>query len=253
MINILQVTGAKLQLLFAFIILSIITITAIVLIMLNKNSRSQKVQTVANNHHWQYQEFVNFNDDIKSANFGILNYSQNAIFRHVISSDNYNDLGFNFFDCRAIEPFGVHNSSVILFNLSIDSSFSNLHFCITPIENISPVVKENSTLNQSHLSRIRNMQRLKEFKSYPPFKKHTLHSNNLNLLEQFLQTPTLNSSESNNAILLNTWLLAHPHLHIEVSNGILLAYQPDQILTDNVILPAIDAVADLSKGLRKAP
>ena len=265
---ILQVTGIKLQLLFAFIVLSTVTLIALLLTLLSKNTRSGKVRQLAEDHQWQYQEFINFSDTIKAANFGILNYSQNAVFRHAISAsgdadDSIYRAGFNFFDCRAVEVFGIHNSSIILFNLDLADDYSHLHCSIIP--NTPPAATHNpmqsSPANHYNQSRTLNLQKLIEIPPHYQFEKHTLHTNQPPLLASFLdQLPkpttekTANSETSalslNNAYWLNNWLLAHPHLHIEISNGILLAYQPNHLLADDLILPAIDSVAALSNTLR---
>jgi hypothetical protein len=238
-----------LQLLFAFIILSIITLSALLLILLNKNSRSAKVCELALQYDWQYQEFVNFSDTIKAANFGLLNYSQNAIFRHVISADEqYFGLGFNFFDCRAIEPSGIHNSSVILFNLILPDEFSDLHASISPLEKGNSSTKEamQSPIDQTYLTRLRKMQKLSILAPHYAFENYQLHANSPTLFNHLLEQHLSQKTDETN---LSTWLLAHPHLHIEISNGILLAYQPNRLLDDEMIMIAIEAVADISKQL----
>lgn len=237
------------QLLFAFIILSIITLSALLLILLNRNSRSAKVSEIAQLYGWQYQEFVNISDTIKAANFGLLNYSQNATFRHVISADEQHfDLAFNFFDCRAIEALGIHNSSVILFNLKLQNDFTGLHASISPLEKIKTSTTDamRSPIDQTHLMRLRKMQKLSSLEPHYAFENHQLHANSPALFKRLLKQHL--SQQSNNTNL-STWLLAHPHLHIEISNGILLAYQPNRLLNDESIMIAIDAVADISKRL----
>jgi hypothetical protein len=223
--------------------------------MLSKNTRSGKVREIANQHDWQYQEFIEFSDTIKIANFGILNYSQNAIFRHAICANaQHFGLGFNFLDCRAIEASGIHNSSVLLFNLTLNKDFSHLHCSITP--NIQASTNHHSSaLNNNHLAYIRKKQKLITLESHHAFENQTLHANDPELFSRFLQlyltdqVQNNDSQQNNPSQKLNTWLLAHPHLHIEISNGILLAYQPNHLLADDSILPAINAVAALSKSI----
>jgi len=235
-----------LQLLFAFIVLSTITISALLLIMLSKNSRSGKVRNIALQHDWQYEEFVNFSDDIKIANFGLLNYSQNVIFRHFISGD-IDGHSFSFFDCRAIEPSGIHNSSLILFHLKLQSKYQALHASITPT-NSGRLMNDamQSPLDKNYLARLRRMQKISLLAPHYAFENHQLHANNPSLLEQFLQQHLEESAENAN---LSAWFLAHPHLHIEISNGMLLAYQPNRLLDEESIIPAINAVNDISKTL----
>lgn len=240
------------QLLFTFIILSTITIFAILLMILSKNTRSGKVREIANQHDWQYQEFIDLNDTIKAANFGLLNYSQNAVFRHIISADFLNDKdksqSFSFFDCRAIEPLGIHNSSVIISSLDFQAEYQDLHACFTPIISSQSPSKDamQSPIDKNYLIRLRSMQKLSLLTEHYAFEKHQLHANKPSLLEQFLQQHIEKSDRNNN---LSTWILAHPHLHIEISNGMLLAYQPNRLLDEESIIPAINAITDISKWL----
>lgn len=225
------------QLLFAFIILSAITLIAVLLVLLSKNSRSGKIREIANQYEWDYQEYLDFNNTIKDANFGLLNHSQNVIFRHELKAPN-----FNFFDYRAIEPSGIHNSSVILSYLKLEPKFQKLHASFSPIQNTMQSPEGNSQ------ARLRHMQKLSIVSTHYAFEKYQLHSNNPHLLEAFIQHHIELSGRENN---LSTWLLAHPHLHIEISNGILLAYQPNYLLDEASIGPAINAVIDVSKCLSK--
>ena len=77
------------QLILTFIILSVITLVAILLIVLNKNSRSAKLQQIAQNHNWHYQEFIDFDDSIKNANFGLITAKTqflDILFRQIVST-----------------------------------------------------------------------------------------------------------------------------------------------------------------------
>lgn len=209
--------------------------------ILSKNTRSGKVHEIANQHNWQYQEFIDLNDTLKAANFGLLNYSQNAVFRHIISAEFLNNKDksqdLSFFDCRAIEPLGIHNSSVIVSCLNVQTEYQGLHACFTPMR---------SPIDSNYLIRLRHMQKLSLLTPHYAFEKYQLHANKPNLLEKFLQQHIDNTDQKSS---LSTWLLAHPHLHIEISNGMLLAYQPNRLLDEESILPAINAVIDISKYL----
>lgn len=233
--------------------------------MLNKNSRSQKISTIAHNNHWQYNEFINFSDSIKHANFGLLNYSQNVIFRHVLSADQTRfGLGFNYFDCRSVELNGIHNCSAILFNLNFSPSIapntkSNMVFNLSDLHaNFSPIkapltASLSMGVDKSHFDRFIKLQKLTSVKPHYAFPDHHIYSNHPAQLEQFLDQhlSTANAKDTlkTSTIKLSDWLLAHPNLHIEISNGMLLAYQPNNLLTDEDIIPAIELVADLSKSL----
>lgn len=230
---------------------------AILLMMLSKNRRSQKIRDICQQNDWQYQEFVNFTDTIKDANLGLLNYSQNIIFRHIISADDSSKgIGFNFFDCRSIEPSGIHNCSALLFNLTLPADMNTLHVCFSPrSETIEHTKNSNafghSGINKKYFDRIRHMQKLKRLTPLFPldhaFPLHEMFTNNANLLERFLiqHIPTDPRQDSP----FSDWLLAHPHLHIEISNGMLLAYQPNHLLDDEAIIPAIDDIAQFSVSL----
>lgn len=230
--------------------------------LLNKNSRSQKILTIAQAHEWQYQEFINFNDAIKQANFGLLNYSQNVIFRHCISADNRHfGLGFNFFDCRAIEPFAIHNCSVIMFNLTVDHHFADLHASFLPI-NGATLKHASSGVDEKYFERIIALQKLLPLTPHYAFPQHKIFSNNPALCELFLHqhlqqkldkqpsVPVGNKPEGISTQVsgnnLSSWILAHPNLHIEISNGILLAYQPNHLLSTDDVMPALGHIAELS-------
>jgi hypothetical protein len=233
-------------------------LTAILLMMLNKNSRSQKIIALTHAQQWDYQEFVNFNDTIKNANFGLLNYSQNIILRHFISADERSyGLGFNVFDCRSIEPLAIHNCTVIMFNLLTSSQTSaisktvtpaitalELHVSFLPINN-SVLNDVNAGVEKSYFERIVKMQKLTAVKSHYAFPQHAIYCNDPTLFDVFLHEHLTNS----NNIKLSEWILAHPNLHIEISNGILLAYQPNHILNSEDITTAIEHIADISKSI----
>ena len=240
--------------------------------MLNKNSRSQKISAIAQNNHWQYDEFINFSDSIKQANFGLLNYSQNVIFRHVLSADEASfGLGFNYFDCRSVELTGIHNCSVILFNLkflpsiSLDTvpSFLDLHATFSPIKEVTfPPLSAPSLstgIDKAHFDRFIKLQKLSPVKPHFAFPEHNIFSNHPAQLEKFLdqhlsvcthkQTSDTSDTSKTPGVKLSDWLLAHPNLHIEISSGMLLAYQPNHLLNDEDIIPAIEHVSDISKSL----
>ena len=52
------------------------------------------------------------------------------------------------------------------------------------------------------------------------------------------------------SVEVRQWLLAHPHLHIEWSNGILLLYRPRHLLDEHSIEPAINAGCELAQLLQ---
>lgn len=240
------------QLILTFIILSIITLTAVLLIILNRNSRSGKIHQIAQKNNWQYQEFINFNDPIKQANFGILNYSQNAVFRHFIRADDEHfGLSFNSFDCRAIEPSGIHNSSIILFDLKLAPDFLQLHLSIN-----RPDPKKDAFSDVSNLQSIRNQFRQQKLTALAAHqvpksllqltsKASTLdiYANNPAITYRFLQE--ICSTPEREKSLIH-WLLAYPHLHIEISNGMLLAYQKNHPIEEVSLLNAIVTVAELA-------
>lgn len=240
------------QLILTFIILSIITLVAILLIVLNKNSRSAKLQQIAQNHNWHYQEFIDFDDTIKHANFGLLNYSQNAIFRHFIQADDeYKGLTFKTFDCRAIEPTGIHNSTLILFDLKIPSDLKQLHLTIS-----QPQQDTDAFSDTSHQQIIKRQYQSQQLNKLAPHQvpdelglnserlaKTDLYANQPGQAYQFLRYVC---SANKSAMSLNHWLLAYPHLHIELSNGMLLAYKKNQLIDEDSLLTAIDSVAELA-------
>jgi hypothetical protein len=247
-----QVKRPQLQLILTFFILSIITLIAVLLIVLNKNTRSAKIRQIAQDNHWQYQEFIDFDDDIKQANFGLLNYSQNVIFRHFIKAgDEHYGLAFNTFDCRAIEPSGIHNSSVILFTLALGTEFNGLHLSIN-----RHTQDDDAFTDVSHQQALKNQYRsqkltaLAEHQIPEAFSKNVNTLSNINIYAnepaqayRFLQHTGATAEEKNPLI---HWLLAHPHLHIEISHGMLLAYKKNQIIEETSIISAISAVAEVA-------
>lgn len=251
------------QLILTFIILSTITLIAVLLIVLSKNSRSGKVRNLAQENNWQYQEFIDFSDSIKEANFGLLNYSQNAVFRHFIrADDDHFGLGFNSFDCRALEPSGIHNSSIILFNLKLDTEFQNLHLNVsrhsqdkdsfTDISNLRSIQYQ---YRQQKLTALAAHQIPKAF--LDPLlssSKVEIHANDSGQAYQFLHRICSNTEKEKSLV---QWLLAYPHLHIEISNGMLMAYQKNHLIEDASLLAAIAAIAELalilSQGTSNSP
>lgn len=245
------------QLIFTFIILSVVTLIAVLLILLNKNTRSAKLHQLAQENNWQYQEFINFSDDIKYADFGLLNYSQNVIFRHFIQADNeYAGLAFNTFDCRAIEPLGIHNSSLILFTLTLGKEFTNLHLSINRF-----YADKDAFNDLSHQQSIKNQYRLQKLTALEDHKRPKalrndvasassidVYANDSNQAYRFFQH-VCSTAEDEKSLM--DWLLAHPNLHIEVSDGMLLAYQKNTLIEDTSLIAAIDSVAKLALVLSR--
>ncbi|MEH6449876.1 MAG: hypothetical protein V7765_14485 [Oleispira sp.] len=234
--------------------------------MLSKNTRSGKIRQIAQNNNWQYQEFIDFSDAIKQANFGILNYSQNAIFRHVIQADGTHDnLGFNTFDCRAIEPTGIHNSSMILFNLKLPPQFNNLHFCIDrhnqESDAFTDVSKQQAIKNQYRMQKLTPLATHQIPKVFDSLyceqnneqtvgaAKIDIYANEPAQAYRFLHEV---AADTENETSLMNWLLAHPHLHIEISSGMLLVYQKNHLIQEVSLIAAITVVAELAKILSQA-
>ncbi len=226
--------------------------------MLSRNSRSGKIHQIAQQNNWQYQEFVDFSEHIKEANFGIINYSQNAIFRHFISADDSpHDLSFNFFDCRALEPMGMHNSSLILFNLKLATEFQNLHLFIKRQKQAKDAFSDIS--NQQSLQQRYQQQKLIALAQHqvpnnlstlkPSAKAEVIYANQPSLAYQLLQGI---SAPKNEEKALTHWLLAYPNLHIEISNGILLVYQENHLIEEDSIMQAIAVVAELAQLLSQS-
>jgi hypothetical protein len=241
-----------LQLIFTFIILSVVTLIAVLLILLNKNTRSAKLHQIAQENNWQYQEFINFNDDIKYADFGLLNYSQNVIFRHFIQADNtYAGLAFNTFDCRAIEPLGIHNSSLILFTLTLGKEFKSLHLSINRFyadkDAFNDLSHQQSLKNQYRLQKLTALEDHKRPKALrndvPSTSSIDVYANDSNQAYRFFQHVCATSEDEKSLI---NWLLAHPNLHIEISDGMLLAYKKNTLIEDTSLISAIDSVAKLA-------
>jgi hypothetical protein len=249
---IVQVRRVKLQLIFTFIILSVVTLIAVLLILLNKNTRSAKINQIAQENNWQYQEFIDFSDDIKYADFGLLNYSQNVIFRHFIQADNqYAGLAFNTFDCRAIEPLGIHNSSIILFTLTLVNEFKSLHLSINRFYSDKDVFND-----LSHQQSIKNQYRLQKLTALEDHKRPKalrnevtsassidVYANDSNQAYRFLQH-VCSTAEVEKSLI--DWLLAYPDLHIEISDGMLLVYKKNTLIKDTSLIAAIDSVAELA-------
>lgn len=254
---IVQIRRPKLQLIFTFIILSVVTLIAVLLILLNKNTRSAKFHQIAQENNWQYQEFFNISDNIKYADFGLLNYSQNVIFRHFIQADNeYAGLAFNTFDCRAIEPLGIHNSSIILFTLALGKEFKSLHLsinrCYSDKDAFNDLSHQQSMKNQYRLQKLTALEDHKRPKALrndiDSASSIDVYANDSNQAYRFFQH-VCSAKEDEKSLI--DWLLAHPNLHIEISDGMLLAYKKNALIEDTSLIAAIDSVAKLALVLSR--
>ncbi|MGK0476954.1 MAG: hypothetical protein ACJAYV_002634 [Oleispira sp.] len=58
-------------------------------------------------------------------------------------------------------------------------------------------------------------------------------------------------STEENENSLTHWLLAHPDLHIEISNGMLLVYKKNKIIEDTSFIAAINSVAKFALILNR--
>jgi hypothetical protein len=141
-----------------------------------------------------------------------------------------------------------------LFDLKIPADFKKLHLTISQPQQDTDAFSDSS--HQQIIKRQYQSQKLSKLAPHQipvelglndeRLSKTVLYANQPGQAHQLLMYIC---STNKSSMSLNHWLLAHPHLHIELSSGMLLAYKKNQLIDEDSLVTAVDTVAELARIL----
>lgn len=200
------------------------------LLMINKGSRANHLRQCADRLALKYRPFASLSRQIREAAFFIINIGQFQNFRHLIEGqyipehcpeEANSGVSINIFDYSMVGDQGTANQTLLL----LDCPLSCAAFRWQAKEWLKP-----DTFNEpvkDSMQRLHDGQINQDIRHWRLYSKHPA------------ELPALLSEE------IRQWLLAHPHLHIEWSNGILLLYRPQWVLDAEQIEVALNEAMTL--------
>lgn len=220
----------------ATFVLSILIIAVIIGLLVlpmvvDRGRRGGKLRILAHQQGYRYEPYVTADSHIRSADFLILTCSQ---YRHcpnfiegAITIDDHTK-SITLFDCTVITASQTYTQTLII--LECPLSF-----------------RGRIALSQKRWLALDTFtDQLKT-----PLKLHTREDKPRLLAAWHIQSEPVHHMKQWLSYKAIEWLLAHPHLHIEWSDGMLLACQPGTLLNADDILDALQQVNALSVALTK--
>lgn len=211
------------------------------LLMINKGNRANHLRQCADHLALRYRPYASLSKQIREADFYVIRIGQFQHFRHLIEGesslpatpgDSKNEqptqkFSINIFDYSMVNNHGSANQTLILLS------------CPLRLSPFRWQAKEWLVADSFNEPEKDAMQRLQPGQVNAEVSHWQLYS------QRVAELPGLLNHE------VRQWLLAHPHLHIEWSNGILLLYRPHLVLDADQIEVALKQAAVLAALLQQ--
>lgn len=215
----------------SLIVLLVIFVSLFLLLLVDKDNRTKQLRRCADQLALNYRPFAALSSEMRDAHFYIIEIGQFRNFRHLIEgklTSNNQQLPVNLFDYSLVSNDGTANQTLVLIH------------CPLPCSKLR--IQQKSWLQGDAftgpeidtLTRLQTGQLHPEISNWQVFSERPAETNRL-------LTPHVRQ-----------WLLAHPHLHIEWSNGILLLYRPKHLLDEQAIAAALEAAGELVQLLQNS-
>lgn len=214
--------------LLSLLLVAIIIGLLILLVLVDRGRRGGLLSTEATRLGLQYRPYASLSSRLREAHFRLLDAGQLRHFRHLLEGTTADNRHINLFDYSLITANGVSTQSVLLLSCELPQM---QRFCISRHAWLDDDSFSESL--QFPLQPLRKDQR-------PP----RLHQWQL-LSEEPAQLWALLQPE------VCDWFLAHPHLHIEWSDGILLLCRPEHLLAPDQTEAAIEHTTGLIRLLQQ--
>jgi len=218
-------------LVFSLIVLLVIFVSLFLLLLIDKDSRTKQLRQCAGQLGLEYRPFASLSPQVRDARFRIINLGQLHHFRHLLEgqfSQSQHPYRLNLLDYSLLSNDGTANQTLML----IDCPLPTGRFRLQQKQWLSGDVFSDQYQD--------DLRRLLPGQLHP----------DINQWQIFSERPGEISRLLNEEV--RQWLLAHPHLHIEWSNGILLLYRPQHLLDENSISPALSAGCELAQQLQQS-
>ncbi len=214
-------------------LLTLLLVAAIIgllllLVLVDRGRRGSLLSAEATRLGLQYRPYASLSARLRDAHFMLLDVGQFRHFRHLLEGNDAQGRHLNIFDYSLITANGVSTQTLLLLTCDLPDM---QRFCISRKRWLDDDSFSESL--QHPLQPLRKDQR-------PP----RLHQWLL-LSEQPPQLWSLLQPE------VCDWFLAHPHLHIEWSDGILLLCRPEHELAADQIEAALEHAGSLIRLLQQ--
>lgn len=195
--------------------------------------------------NWCYRPYAQLSAGIKAAHFLILNASDSRLFRHLLEgqwplqpspagdTEKMALTGFNLLDCSTITQQQTCTQTLLMMPLQRPLP-AGLHCVISAAGSIHGDWPNDAFDTLSNLT----LAPLADHQIPAALSERTITSTNPGQCAALIRETTLTH-----------WLLTYPHLHIEFSNDILLAYKQNSIIDAEQIESALIIVAELNRIL----
>jgi hypothetical protein len=215
-------------------LLSLIIIAAIIgllllLMLVDRGSRGSELSALADQLKLAYRPYASLSQRIRDAHFQLLDIGQFRHIRHLLEGQLENDDSryLNLFDYSLIGAGGASTQTVILLPCPLPEASA---FSICRKRWLQEdVFSESQHKKLASLTAQQKPLLLRQWQ---------LHSQNGERLWALLKPEVCD------------WLLAHPHLHIEWADGILLLCRPHHVLPPAQIEDALQHALQLIKRLQ---
>lgn len=208
--------------LFSLLLIAVIIGLLLVLTLVDRGRRGQALQQLASQLDLRYRPYASLSTLIRDAHFLLLDAGQLRHFRHLLECKD-GDYGYiNLFDYSLITASGVSTQTLLL--------------CACPLDGMSRFcLSRHVWLDQDAFSESLQhpLQPLPRHQRPPRLQHWQLLSEHPSSLWQLLQPDVCD------------WIVAHPHLHIEWSDGILLLCRPQYLMPPEQISTALEHARQL--------
>ncbi|QQD24805.1 hypothetical protein GJQ55_10155 [Venatoribacter cucullus] len=214
-------------------VLSVLVVAVIIgvllwLALVDRGRRGGRLSAEATRLGLHYRPYASLSERLREAHFMLLDCGQFRHFRHLLEGSLTNGRYLNLFDYSLITAHGVSTQTLLLLPCQLPDCE---RFCIG----------RHAWLDEDGFSETLQhpLQPLRKDQRPPRLHQWQLLSSEPAQLWNILQPE------------LCDWLLAHPHLHIEWSAGILLLCRPGHLLEPEQLEAALDHAQSLIRLLQR--
>ena len=215
----------------SLIVLLMIFVSLFLLLLIDKDSRTKQLRQCADQLGLNYRPFAALSSEMRDAHFHIIEIGQFRNFRHLIEGELTNNsqrLPLNLFDYSLVSQEGTANQTLLLVE------------CALPFQPLRLQQKQWLRADVFSGTTTDTLSQLQSGQLHPEMRQWQVFSKRPGEIAQIL------------SVEVRQWLLAHPHLHIEWSNGILLLYRPKHLLDEQAIAAALEAAGELVQLLQNS-
>ena len=199
-------------------------------LIVDTGRRGKQLLAVADHLTLDYQPYASISPRIRDAHFQLIESGQFRYFRHLLQGQYHNRLAVNQFDYSMVMPEGTSTQTLLLVSCELPG--------MRPF-----LISQDSWLQEDDA--FDDVRHFRLIPLRPEQKPLLLRRWRIASADPQTLWPLLNPDVCD-------WLLAHPHLHIEWSDGILLICRPRLLLEAEQTEAAIEPASQLIIKLQAA-